>query len=67
MAILNKQDYIEMIENTFKKMQVEIKDKDPNNYFILYFLNLMKEGKWPKNIIPVNQPCTYHTQRIWKI
>ena len=30
MVILNKSDYIEMMESTLRKMEEEIKDKDPN-------------------------------------
>ena len=54
MVILNKQDCIEMMENTFKKMQIEIKNKDPKMKIQNKTVNLMKEGKWPENIIPVN-------------
>ena len=44
-----RQDYIEMIQNTFKKMQVEIKDKDLNKKIQNKIVNLMKEIKWPEN------------------
>ena len=66
MVILNKQDYIKMMENTFKKIQVEIKDKDPTKKIQNKISILMKEGKCPDNTTPINHSHAPNTPRVFE-
>ena len=54
-----------MMENTFKKMQVEIKNKDPNKKIQNKISNLMEEGKWPDNITLINHNYAPNTPRAF--
>ena len=65
MVTLNKQDYTDMMENTFMKMQVEIMNKDPNKKLKNKIRNLMKEGIWPDNITPFNHNHAPNTPRAF--
>ena len=56
-----------MMENTFRKMQVKTKDKDPNKKVQNKIVNLMKEEKRPGNIILVNDNHVLNAQSIWKM
>ena len=52
-VILDKNKYINVVEEMFCKMKLEIMNKDPNNILQDKVVNIINEGKWPDNKIPV--------------
>ena len=48
------------------KMQVKIMNKDLNKKIHNKISNLMKEGKWPDNITPINQNHAPNTLKAFE-